>query len=68
VEKSSPKIWAKSEIFKTLLKKRQSPNERKFGQSGHPTFYITGINFLLLFYIKNGDPFRRESATVVATA
>jgi hypothetical protein len=36
VEISSPIIWAISAICKKATQRKQSPNGRKFAQSGHP--------------------------------
>jgi hypothetical protein len=42
IAKSSPKFWAKPEIFKKTAQSKQSPNKRKHVQSGrtacHPKF------------------------------
>jgi threonyl-tRNA synthetase len=40
VDRNSPIIWATSEIFKTTSQSKQSPNGRKFAQSGTPDRYI----------------------------
>jgi hypothetical protein len=49
--KSSPIIWATSIIFTKTSRRKQSPNRRKFAQSGHPA---TGQNGPRVEHLKNG--------------
>jgi hypothetical protein len=45
VEINSPKVWPTFLIFKTSAQRKQSPNERKFAQSGHPAWKSNSVIF-----------------------
>jgi hypothetical protein len=67
VEKSSPKLWTTSVIFKKAAQRKQSPKSRNFAQSGHPGARVCGVHRTARACTKNQTDLVADGLTKWAT-